>query len=111
EEAVSRSVDLASAKADELLPDERVVTLNQVAPPRVSELRRPLRRIDDVGEEQRRQNAIRFGRIPGSRLKRTGQKLAEQCKRLALGGAPDDRIRKRQLHEASSRHPLSHVAA
>ena len=36
EETVTGRVDLASAKADELLPDERVMALNQIAPARVA---------------------------------------------------------------------------
>ena len=88
-----------------------VVSLNQVAPARVSDLRCALRRIDDVGKEQRRQDTIRFARFPRSRPPRAGEKVTEQCKRLALVDGPDDGIRKRQLHEASARHPLGDVPA
>jgi hypothetical protein len=35
-EAVACRVDLASAKANELLPDERVMALDQIAPARVA---------------------------------------------------------------------------
>ena len=39
EEAVTGGIDLAPTKADELLPDERVVALDEIAPARVAQFR------------------------------------------------------------------------
>ena len=44
-------------------PDRRVVRLEQLAPAPVAELARALGRADDVGEEHRREHAVRLGRL------------------------------------------------
>src|SRR5436305_605987 len=59
EEPVPGRVLLLTAIARELAANEQVVPLEQLAPAPVAELRRPLRRPDDVGEEHRRENAVR----------------------------------------------------
>ena len=111
EEAVTGRVDLASAKADELLPDERVMSLNQIAPARVSQFRCALRGADDVGEEQRREDAIGLGWLPRSRLPRAGQKLSNGRKELALIDGPDDGVTGWHLDESCAGDPLGNVAA
>jgi hypothetical protein len=50
EEAVTSGVNLAAAKAADLVTDDRVVFGQQLAPAVVAELSRPLGRADDVGE-------------------------------------------------------------
>ncbi len=63
EEAVTRGGDLAPAVASELLAHDRVVGLEEVAPGLVAEGRRPLGRLDDVGEEDRREDSVARGLV------------------------------------------------
>ena len=53
-----RRVDLAASKARQLGANGGVVALQQVAPAPVTQLRRQLGRADDVGEEDRGQDAV-----------------------------------------------------
>ncbi len=70
EEAATGVVDLAAAKPVELFAHDRVVLLEQVAPPRISGRGSKLRRSDDVCEQDRAQNPIdlRYGTYPGNEL-------------------------------------------
>ena len=63
EEAVAGRVDLAAAEARQLGSDRRVMALEQLPPAAVAELRRELRRADDVREQDGRQDAIRLVRL------------------------------------------------
>ena len=54
-------VALLSTEADQLSAHESMVTLKQLAPGTIPELRRPLGRADDVSEENRSQDALRGG--------------------------------------------------
>ena len=58
EEAVARRIDLASVEARELATNGGVVLLHEIAPATVSDLRRALRRSDEIGEENRREHPI-----------------------------------------------------
>src|SRR5205823_5348434 len=60
EESIAGRVDLLAPEARQLLPHERVVALDELAPACVAELREPLRRADDVGEENRGQLRLRL---------------------------------------------------
>ena len=64
QKAVARGVDLAAAVAAELGPHQPVMTFEETAPAPVAQLGGALRRIDDVGEEHRGQDAIGLGAAP-----------------------------------------------
>ena len=63
DEAVPGRVQLLSAIAGELLPDQRVVPGEQRPPLSVPERGCPLGRSDDVREEDRGEDALRLGRL------------------------------------------------
>jgi hypothetical protein len=58
EEPGARGVELRPAKALELPADQRVVPVEEIAPHSVSELGCTLGRPDEVGEEERGENAV-----------------------------------------------------
>ena len=64
EKAVAGGVDLAAAESRQLAPDDRVMTLQQLAPGAIPELERLSRRIDDVREQDGREHAVRLGVVP-----------------------------------------------
>ena len=70
EEPVAGGVDLAAAKPLELAPNRGVVRAEELAPAAIAELHGPLRRADDVGEENRGEDAVglRGGPRPGHEL-------------------------------------------
>src|SRR5262249_2917919 len=65
--AVARRVNLAAAKPRQLTPRPVVIAFEEVPPTAVSELRRSLRRSDDVDEENRGEHAVVLGNGPGAR--------------------------------------------
>ena len=70
QEAVARRVHLAAPKAGELRPDDGVVRIEQRMPVTVADLRRPTRRVHDVGEQHRGEHPIigHFGLVAGEEL-------------------------------------------
>src|ERR671930_2095198 len=60
EDAVACGVDLLPAEPGDLGPHGSVVACDQLAPRAVAELRRPLGRADDVGEQHRREDSLRL---------------------------------------------------
>src|SRR5206468_8263750 len=58
EETVTGSADLTSTMALDLLADDRVMTVEEVAPDAVAERDRQIGRSDDVGKEDRREHAF-----------------------------------------------------
>ena len=60
EEPVTRGVELPSLEPRELATNDRVMLLQELAPSRVSEARRQLRRTHDVGEQDRGKHALRL---------------------------------------------------
>ena len=60
EEPVTRRVELPSLEPRELSTNDRVMLLQELAPSRVSEARRQLRRTHDVGEQDRGKHALRL---------------------------------------------------
>ena len=60
EEAVAGHVHLVPAEARELMPDAGVMRVEELAPAPVAELGGVRGRADDVGEEHRREDAVRF---------------------------------------------------
>src|SRR5207245_1380695 len=89
EEAVPGHIELGAAEAEELAANQRVVSLEEVPPGAVAELRRPRGRADDVGEENRGQDAPDVDLLvhPMERLERAGARTeAEHLEeRLRLG--------------------------
>src|SRR6187431_2943747 len=59
EETVARGIDLAAAESLELAAGDAVERIEDGVPARVAELRGALGRADDVGEQDRREDAIR----------------------------------------------------
>ena len=64
EESVAGRVQLLALEPRELATDDRVMSLEELAPRRVADSRRQLGRAYDVGEENCREYALRAGR-PG----------------------------------------------
>src|SRR5207244_6956498 len=81
EEAVACSIDFASAKALQLTSNERVVLFEQIVPAPVTELARALGRTDDVGEEDRRQDAVGVDWLTD-----TGEELPDLREHVVAGG-------------------------
>ena len=107
EEPVAGRVDLAAAEALELAPDERVVPLEQVAPAPVAELRRPLGRADDVGEEHRREHAVGLGHRGATPVRNSSISSSERV----LVADPRQVVVARQLDEPRAGDLLGDVAA
>jgi len=107
EETVAGVVDLAAAVQVKLTADARVMTLEQVGPAAVAESVRLLGRADQIGEEDRRQDALRrslAARVP-SKSPRLGL-------RNAIGLLVDpvvDALQRRQLDDARSLDALGEV--
>jgi hypothetical protein len=60
-EAIARCADLASAELAEAVAHQRVVAVELLAPPLVAELGDPLRRSNNVGEQDGREDAVAHG--------------------------------------------------
>src|ERR671922_17672 len=69
EESVARNIDFPSAEAVEMFSHDCVMPRHHVAPAPVAEPFELLGRAHDVGEEHRRQNALRPRRRPHAREK------------------------------------------
>ena len=95
EEPVARRVDLAAAEALELTSDDRVVTLDEVAPTLVADARGGLRGLDDVGEENGREHPIGFGAAANS-----GQELLHLAEHRVGVADPGQVVAARELHDA-----------
>ena len=67
EEPVAGCIDLLAVEAAELTADGGMVLLQQVAPAPIADLCRSLGGADEVGEEHRREHAVRAGRLPPCR--------------------------------------------
>ena len=77
EEPVARRVELASAEAHELTPDQGVVFLEQLAPAAIAEVCRPRRRADDVGEENSCEGAVGLALLPAAGLPDLGDETLD----------------------------------
>jgi len=62
EEPVACGVDLLASEARQLAPNRVVMAPEQLGPRAVAELARLIRRVDDVGEENRRKHTCRHRR-------------------------------------------------
>ena len=87
EEAVSCGVDLATAKPGELAAHEGVMALEQLSPGAVAELDRPVRRADDVREENGREHPVGLCLLPAAGLPDVGQEPLDRSAR-SLAGSP-----------------------
>ena len=72
QKTIARRIDLAPTKAPEVRANDRVMSLEQVAPLAVTKLDGLSRRVDDVREQDRRENAIGFWSMA-----RAGEKLLD----------------------------------
>ena len=110
-ETISRSVDLAAAVPGELAANDLMVALEHLEPSPVAEFGSTIRGVDDVGEEDGREEAIGRRLLPSSRVPDLVQKPA--CLghdaigvRTAQREVPDPR----ELDEPSSRDLACEVA-
>ena len=61
EESVAGRIHFPSAEVPQLRSDESMVLLNELPPPAIAELGRAGGGIDEIGEQDRRQDAVRAG--------------------------------------------------
>src|SRR3954454_24244401 len=64
EKSIACAIDFPPAVAHELAANDRVVTLEQIAPLPVTKIDRPGRRVDNVGEQDGREHPVRFCSLP-----------------------------------------------
>src|SRR6266542_532231 len=96
--AVPGRVDLATATAPEFAPNEREVPLEELAPGAVAELRDPVGRAHDVGEEHGSEYAVGLRATPDA-----GEELLDLVEERFLISHPRDVVRAGQLHELRAR--------
>ncbi|HEV2005985.1 MAG TPA: hypothetical protein VGQ85_05155, partial [Candidatus Limnocylindrales bacterium] len=107
EESVACRVQLAAVESRELAANDRVVPLEELAPGRVAKASCQLRRADDIGEQDRREDALRLGASPESR-----DEAGRGFHRRAVGVVVDPRIdaaELRQLNDLGSPDPRCRV--
>src|SRR5207247_5734537 len=83
EESIARRIDLTATEAAEFSSDDRIEALEEVRPPPIPELRRTLRRVDDVDEHHGRKDAFRFLAVP-----HPGEKLLDLLDRPIVTDPP-----------------------
>src|SRR5262249_10758797 len=110
EKAVSGRVDFSTTEADELATHDRVMTLEQITPCPVSEIGCSLARADDVGEQHRRQHAIRLGCVPVARLDLRDESFQLGEDRILVADLRSE-VPPRQLDEPRPRNMIREVAA
>ena len=98
EEAVPGRVKLATAETRQLVADQLVMALEKVAPALIAKVCCPARRVDDVGEENRRKRPLGLRSLPGA-----GQELAGVRDDFFQAVAPGNMIAPRQLDIAGAR--------
>src|SRR5262249_26067496 len=103
-EAVAGRVDLASAESRQLASRRRVVLAQHVAPAPIAERERTFRRADDVGEQDRREHAIGFGRT------NAGEELLDLVDDRGAVAYRRDVVLPGQLDELRAGDVLGHVA-
>jgi integrase len=122
EEAVSRGAHFAAPKANELRPHNGVVRIEQRTPVTIAHLGGPPRRVHDVGEQHRRENAI-VGHVSHGSVRFEGKGLSASRVRQAhqligavlkfavkakhLPASPADGVELPRLPEAEQRY-LTH---
>src|SRR5207247_6552789 len=82
EEAITGGVHLPAAEARELAPDNRVVVPEQLTPGAIAKRDSTFTRADNVREQDRREDALRFGLLPSPALPDPGQEsldLFDDC--------------------------------
>src|SRR6266542_3488648 len=97
-EPVAGRIDLPPAKASELGADDVMVLLQQDAPAAVAERSRPGGRVDDVREENRRQDAVRLD-LPRFAFGDLVEKALELCQQRLWLAELGREVLPRQLHE------------
>ena len=105
DEAVAGRVDLPPAEAAELRAHDRIVRVQFATPGRVAEFGRVSGRVDDVGEEHRRQHPVR-GPVPVP-----GQELLDLVEHRVGGRRPRHVVGTRHEHELRTLDARRDVAA
>src|SRR5262249_10659867 len=106
EEAVSRGIDLAAAKALQLPAHDSVMSLEQLAPSAIAHLACASSGVDDIGEEKGRQHSIDF------RLRaNAGEELFDFGHHRVDGSKPGVVVDALQLDPARPRNVLRQVPA
>src|SRR5262249_9813903 len=100
ENPVARGVDLAAPEAAELAPEDRVVPLEEIPPAAIAQGRGLLGGADDVGEEDRGEDAVRLGAVP-----HPGQELLDLVEDRVGVLTPGHVVVSREFHELGSGDP------
>ena len=106
EEAVTRRAHLAAPKTRQLCPHHGVVCIEQRMPVTVAHLRRPPRRVHDVGEQHRGENPI-----IGHLCLMTGEELGDLLERGSPRFDEVVQVAARQLNVFRTRYGISDVLA
>jgi hypothetical protein len=106
QEPVTGGVDLTAAEPGELLTDQGVVAVEEIAPPSVAQRGRPLRGPDDVREHDCGQDPIGLGTAACTRDELLD--LVEDCVGVA---DPREVIGPGQLHVLRALNAFSHVSS
>src|SRR5439155_22285269 len=107
EEAIARSVDLLAIELPQPAANESVVLLEQRTPRRIPELGRTLCGADDVGEEDRCENSIRFPWPADARQEPLG--LAHRLLMHRVVDPGEQTVQAGQLNDLASGDPLGDV--
>jgi len=99
EESVPRRVHLDAAMSLQLRPDERVVPLDERAPPAISQLGGLRGAVHDVGEQHGRKESVVLRQWPGA-----GQEFLDLADDLGFMRDMPEVITARQLHVARARN-------
>src|SRR5207253_1400894 len=105
QESVARRLDLPAAETAERLPDGSLMTLEQLTPAAIAELRGGAGGVDDVGEQDRREHPLGLRRVATPR-----QELLHLTKGDLRALVPDGVIVAGQLHELGVRYVLGQPA-
>ena len=105
EKAVSLGADLPTTPARDLPPHYAVVHLEQFSPTTIAERRRALRRSDDIGEQDRREDTFLF-----RHRARPGEELLYVIDDRVCVSDTDEVVHAWQLHKPRAGNLLGHVA-
>ncbi len=104
EEAVAGDVELGAAEANELAADQRVMTLEELPPRAVAELRCFRRRADDVGEEDGGEDSVGLAFLPTAGVPDVLHEALELDVDLVAALAQGEVAGPRDLHEPCGGH-------
>jgi hypothetical protein len=104
---ITRGVDLAAAEPRQLSPNPPVMRLQQLPPRTITQLAGPFRGTNDVGEQHRREEAIKHGILVLHR----GEKCLDLLDRPVDVSDPGEVVRTGKLHCDGAWHVLGEVAS